>query len=123
MAWEDGRDGYADIYLAAGELTAIQEAARPRALAEALGLSPNPGRGPTTIGFLLRESGPTSVSIFDLTGRQVKALSTGYLGEGRHVLTWDGRDSQGKPVRPGVYFIRVETQDQVLSTKLQYLGS
>ncbi|MDI6851626.1 MAG: hypothetical protein QMD82_06815 [bacterium] len=38
--------------------------------------------------------------IFDVNGREIKRV-----GEERY---WDGRDSQGKTVRPGVYFVRDE---------------
>jgi hypothetical protein len=123
VAWEDGRDGYADIYLAAGALSAIEEVGKPQAIVEGLALSSNPSRGRTTVRFVLRQSGAIEARVFDLAGRQVRALTLDYIGEGYHSLTWDGCNSQGKQVCPGVYFIRVEAQGCALSTKFQYLGN
>lgn len=49
----------------------------------------------------------TTVNVFDATGRLVRSLSLGALGQGEHAVAWDGRDAAGQPVAPGVYSFQV----------------
>jgi gliding motility-associated-like protein len=48
------------------------------------------------------ESAVPEVTIHDLSGRLVRAVSAGVDGYG-----WDGRDSTGKMLPPGVYICRI----------------
>ena len=59
-----------------------------------LAASPSPFRQSVTI----RDAGLTRVRIYDRSGRLARTLS------GRDEVVWDGRDEQGRSVRPGVYF-------------------
>ena len=45
------------------------------------------------------------IDIFDLSGRQV--WSNSRLGFGQQEFTWDGRDSQGSAVSPGIYICTI----------------
>jgi fibronectin-binding autotransporter adhesin len=47
------------------------------------------------------------VQVFDLAGDLVAMLFRGSRTAGEHLLMWDGRNSAGKIVAPGVYFIKV----------------
>ena len=67
---------------------------------------PNPGTI-TTLGVSLRLTGEGESyrgTIHDLSGRRLRSFSG--LANGARV--WDGRDDQGRVVKPGIYFIRVE---------------
>ena len=46
------------------------------------------------------------VDVFDVRGRQVRALARGEFAAGRAVLRWDGRDDLGRSVEAGIYFVR-----------------
>lgn len=70
---------------------------------------PNPTRGQTTI---VLESGPIEharVSVFDVTGRRVAAVSEIESTAGRTVLRWDGRDDQHRRVPGGIYLVCSES--------------
>jgi FlgD Ig-like domain len=43
--------------------------------------------------------------VLDLAGRTVKLLHRGALARGVTTLEWDGRDSQGRPIPTGLYFL------------------
>ncbi len=45
------------------------------------------------------------VDVFDVRGRRVRALIGGRLGPGRHDVMWDLRDSGGRRVSGGIYFV------------------
>jgi hypothetical protein len=72
-------------------------------------LQPTPFAGNLlTLRWRRAESCKVSAAVFDLTGRKVIQLCTNQpTGNGDLTLHWDGRDSCGRPVRGGVYFIRV----------------
>ena len=68
---------------------------------------PEPFGPATTIRFSLERAAGGDLSIFDLSGRRVRLLASGWLEAGPHLLTWDGTDDQGRRMAPGVYFYRL----------------
>lgn len=72
-----------------------------------LGASPNPFNPKTQFSFGLVESGQVRINIYDLQGRHVVQVQNGYLSAGRHNVQWLGRDSAGRGVSSGVYFVRL----------------
>ena len=69
---------------------------------------PNPLRSSVTIRLALPEEGDVSVDLYDIQGRKVIGLVRAHKGAGYHNITWNGTDSFGAPVVPGVYFCRVQ---------------
>lgn len=63
---------------------------------------PNPASR-AMIGFGLRRAGHVTLRIYDVSGRRVAELLNRTLQPGRHQVTWDGRDSDGRLVRSGIY--------------------
>ena len=47
--------------------------------------------------------------VYDLAGRQVRALLDETLPAGPHAVTWDGNDAHGKSAASGVYLVRAVT--------------
>ncbi|MCC7265485.1 MAG: hypothetical protein IT369_23515 [Candidatus Latescibacteria bacterium] len=49
------------------------------------------------------------MEVFDLSGRQVRDLSTspGHLS-GEHHISWDGQDDGGRLLPPGIYLFHLE---------------
>lgn len=83
---------------------------------------PNPARAGTRVEWTLAKSGAAHVGIFDLTGRLVRPLHAGVQAAGIHGLTWDGTDSSGAILPPGIYLCRVETRDGLATAKLLLLA-
>jgi len=79
---------------------------------------PNPFRGSTAIDFNLPESQRVVLQVFDLSGREVASLFNGRAPAGASRVEWNGLDSSGKTVVPGVYFFRLKAGASVLSRKL-----
>ena len=75
-----------------------------------LGATPNPLTQSTQIRFEI-QGNPVDVGlqIYDVAGRQVRAVEAGQLAAGPHLIRWDGRNDRGSPVGAGVYFMRVIT--------------
>jgi hypothetical protein len=79
-----------------------------------LTLTPNPASGACALQFGLAEGASVRVRIWDAVGRLVRRLGDGWRPSGAQTIAWDGRDEGGAPVRPGVYFARVELPGRVL---------
>lgn len=74
-------------------------------------VAPNPSRGPSTVRFQLARAGMTDLSVYSVDGRRIRSLESGSRSAGRHQVSWDGSDSHGRRVPPGVYFVRLLTSD------------
>ena len=68
---------------------------------------PNPFNLETTIEFEIPFDSWVSVKIYDILGREIKTLVSGFKSAGRHKVIWDGRDEQGGYISSGVYFCRM----------------
>jgi len=80
--------------------------------------APNPFRFITTIAYELPRSEDVAVSIHDTSGRLVARLEDGRRSEGRHFVTWNGRDGGGGTAASGVYFVRLDAGNESRSQKL-----
>lgn len=56
----------------------------------------------------LTEPVPISLGVFDLAGRRVAVLPVESGPSGRRLRAWDGLDSQGGRVPPGLYLVQLE---------------
>ena len=92
---------------AACELVAADDPALPRALAF-LPPSPNPSRGTVRLTWALPDREErVDLAIHDLAGRLVRLEHLGPHPAGLHGWSWDGRDSGGRSIAAGAYFVRL----------------
>jgi parallel beta-helix repeat protein len=83
---------------------------------------PNPFNPATTIRYSVpRGGGRVRLTVYDLTGREVRVLVDGELSEGEHAVVWRGRDTSGREVGSGVYFYRLEVGGTALEKKMVLL--
>ena len=82
---------------------------------------PNPFTGVTTIRFEVPlDAVRVGLSVFNVRGERVLTLGTG-AGRGLRSVTWNGRDSLGRSVASGVYFLRLEVDGRLESRKMLIL--
>jgi hypothetical protein len=80
------------------------------------GAVPNPSRS-LVINFSLTNSSPSTLELFDVTGRKVWSKSVGSLGSGMHSLKLNER----KSLSSGVYLVRLTQSGMTLSRKAMLL--
>lgn len=109
--------------LVAGSTTAVETT---MALPEKFALDqnyPNPFNPSTRIEYRLAQAGQVRLTVFDMLGREVKALVHGSMAAGEHTASWDGTDSRGARLASGIYFYRlqVDTQSQSFTSMRRML--
>lgn len=81
--------------------------------------APNPFNPRTQLNFTVPAGGATiALDVVDARGRQIRRLAAGPRAGGRHALTWDGRDDDGRDAASGVYFARLRSGQTVDIRKL-----
>lgn len=70
---------------------------------------PNPFNNGTTIPFELKEESEVTITLYSISGEEVKTLVRETIPAGIWVTKWDGRNSDGQSVASGVYFYKLKT--------------
>ena len=111
-----GREIPDDVFHTPGGPLAVTDPSDRQSVHPRLGRPfPNPTGQRVALALTMPESPDhrVEVSIFDAQGRRTRTLHDGPLPTGTHVISWDHRDTAGRPVGPGVYFYRVRHGDHV----------
>lgn len=82
---------------------------------------PNPFTHSTRIEYMLLKPSRVEIKIFSTTGREIITLIKKNQQADRYVITWDGKDSYGKPVNGGVYMYKLQTNGLCLSRRMLLL--
>ncbi len=81
--------------------------------------SPNPFNPVTSIDYdIPAGGGVVDICVFDVAGRRVATLYSGHHDPGTHSVTWNGRDSRGRSVASGIYFVRLDAPEFSASRKM-----
>jgi hypothetical protein len=72
--------------------------------------------GPT-MRFSMKEDAAAEIAIFNVNGRLVRRF-TAMLSSGESTITWDGKDDRGGRAASGVYFARVQANEEAGKGKL-----
>lgn len=103
---------------------ASEDAVEAELLPEAFALHqnhPNPFNAGTVIRYELPVGSNVSLDVFDVLGGRVVTLAEGFMAAGTHALSWDGRNSNNRPVASGMYFYRLVTDGFTQTKKLVVL--
>jgi hypothetical protein len=82
---------------------------------------PNPFNPKTTLAFTVSREMPVRLTIYDVSGRELRVLLDEIRSAGRHIIEWDGTDTSGRQLGSGVYFYEVRVAGVQASRKLLLL--
>ncbi|MFH1755460.1 MAG: T9SS type A sorting domain-containing protein, partial [Candidatus Latescibacterota bacterium] len=71
---------------------------------------PNPFNPATTIRYVLGETGPVNISVYNVQGALIRVLKDGPADSGENFVVWDGTNQNGLSVSSGVYFYRIASR-------------
>ncbi|MBK9303909.1 MAG: hypothetical protein IPM94_08505 [bacterium] len=84
--------------------------------------SPNPISGDAVFSFATPVRSVVELVVHDLRGRRVRTVTRTEIEPGSHVVGWDGRDDEGRPLSSGQYLATLQVRgpglDQSLTRKL-----
>jgi hypothetical protein len=83
-----------------------------------LKVQPNPFSNAVLISFLIQDKQKFSVSIVDLTGRQVKTIASDVSAGGNFEYNWLADDQNGNPMNSGIYFLKLDAETFSQTKKL-----
>ena len=84
------------------------------ALPKRYGLSqnyPNPFNNSTRIEYEIPLGGMTNLQVFDVNGRLIDTVFSGFRSPAAYSAVWHGTDYSGQPVSSGIYFIKLTSGD------------
>lgn len=73
---------------------------------------PNPFNPTTTVAFSLARAGSVDLGMFDLTGKRVGTVASGWYEAGTHRALWRALDETGRALPSGVYLYRLQACGQ-----------
>ena len=80
---------------------------------------PNPFNPNTQFSIFIHEESPVSIKIIDSLGREIKTiLNQKSLSPGQYDFLWNGHTDSNVQAGSGMYYIRFESDEEVLSEKL-----
>ena len=82
---------------------------------------PNPSRSRVTLGFGAEAPAPLELLVLDASGRLVRAWASSETAAGERTVTWDFRDRAGRPVAPGIYYVRLTDGREVVSRRIVFV--
>ncbi|MCK4639853.1 MAG: T9SS type A sorting domain-containing protein, partial [Candidatus Marinimicrobia bacterium] len=82
---------------------------------------PNPFNPTTTISYSLPRNCHVTITIYDISGREIITLRKENETAGYRSITWDGQDKNGSIVHSGVYIYNILTDKYRASKKMLFL--
>jgi hypothetical protein len=81
----------------------------------------SPARGQCELSLAGPVGAAVTANIYSVSGRLVATVYEDRLPEGGETVIWDGLDATGRAIASGVYFARVESEGNVLTSKVVYI--
>ena len=81
-------------------------------------IGPNPSSGPFTLAYDSPAGATLRGGVFDASGREIASLEDREQLGGQHTMTWTATDAGGRPVRSGVYVIRLTADGRTRSSRV-----
>jgi len=123
ISWEDG-DGVSLSYSGLSpDMGAYEYGAQgvEERVSPSIVNSPNPIIGDAEIKYSLSRGEEVTLAVYNLVGRRIKTLKSGFQRSGLHIVRWDGTDALGRKVAPGIYFWVLKTGASTEAKKILLL--
>jgi hypothetical protein len=82
-----------------------------------LEIYPNPFVQSATIRYSISKPARVELKLYNLMGQLVRTFADGEHAAGSYTVDWDKKDNDGNLVTSGIYFVKLETGDEIVQTK------
>jgi hypothetical protein len=79
---------------------------------------PNPFTRQVVVRWQVSLAGNMSIRIFDIAGREVRRLYSGYCQAGEYSFSWNGATDSRQRAATGIYLVRMDAGGQSITRKL-----
>ena len=86
-----------------------------------LNIFPNPFSKITKISFSLNKTKYIQIKIYSIQGKFINTLISENKPPGKHEIIWNGKDKNGKEVKPGLYLVRLQSGRNILTRSVEYI--
>ncbi len=84
---------------------------------------PNTASHRATISFSLFKTSSVSIKIYDISGKLVKTMDMKNAAPGLHSVYWDLKNSRGRKVSSGLYFVKIQAEGVSKVRKIIVVGN
>ncbi len=84
----------------------------------AVKISPNPFEDFITIQITLPKLDFVEVELYDIFGNKIETVFASTLSAGMHTISWSARNFLEHSVANGIFFVRIKTNDRILTSKV-----
>jgi hypothetical protein len=78
---------------------------------------PNPFTSQTAIRYALPTQSKVSLTVYDISGKEVRNLIDENEEAGLYSILWNGKNNFGKSVSSGIYFLRLKTDNYQITNR------
>ena len=79
---------------------------------------PNPFNPTTHIVYTLTDHGEYTLKIYDINGKLIRDLISGFGVPGQYKVIWDSSDDNGQKMASGIYFYHLSTISNITKNKM-----
>lgn len=79
---------------------------------------PNPFKSTTRIDLSLKTHSTVNICIYNIKGQKIRTIVNENLDKGDHSFIWNGKDNNHLDCASGVYFVRLETSENIQVAKI-----
>ena len=79
---------------------------------------PNPFNAETVINFSLIRGGEIGLDVYNILGRKVANIASGYFPAGNNRVQWEAKNYKGEDIASGIYFYKLKTTEGVITRKM-----
>jgi hypothetical protein len=105
--------GYGYLFAAGNEAKEVQTTGNAKVMAAGLSIAPNPFTNATAITYSLPKPGNVSLRLYDVSGKLVTTLASGYTAAGSHAALINA-----EKLARGIYLVTFETDSYNTTEKL-----
>lgn len=78
---------------------------------------PVPFNSTSSVRFSIVKEGTAKIKVYNSLGKEIKTLLEEQLSPGEYNIQWEARDEYGAPLPSGIYFISLQTENVLKTTK------
>jgi len=74
-----------------------------------------------SVAFKIVKPGSTQINIYAINGVLINKLLDETKPPGAYKTIWNGKDQNGKEVKPGIYLVRLQAGRKVMTRSVEFI--